>query len=125
MSKFSKNIGLLLGGTMGLATSWAISAPKSPVKKKLPSATIKNVEFVPNLKVTRKNKVYHIHHWMYFSVFYGSLMLVRRPFRGKKFLNAFLLGLIFQGLSYKDRLSVKKPHDKKLLLKKPLKALNN
>lgn len=108
MSKLSKNLGLLLGGSMGLATSWAISAPKSPVNKKIPETRVKNIEFSPNLKIKRKNKVYHIHHWMYFSLFYGSLLLIRKPFTGKKFLNGFFLGLIFQGLSYKDRLRVRK-----------------
>lgn len=111
MSKLSKSLGLLFGGSMGALTSWILSAPKSPVKQKLPEAGIKNVEILPNVRIKRKNKIYHIHHWMFFSVFYASFMLIRRPFTGKKFINGFVLGLIFQGISYKDRLQIKKPHE--------------
>lgn len=108
MSKLSKNLGLILGGGMGLATSWILSAPKSPIKRKLPEAGIKNVEILPNVTIRRKNRIYHIHHWMFFSVFYASIMLVKKPIAGKRFINGFVLGLIVQGLSYKDRLHIKK-----------------
>lgn len=114
MSKLSKNLGLLLGGSLGAVTSWIWSAPNSAVNKKLPEVGIKNVEILPNVRVTRKNKIYHIHHWMFLSIFYIPLLFLRRPIKGKRFVNGFVLGLIAQGLSYDDRLEVRKPHLKEI-----------
>lgn len=96
---------------MGAVTSWVLSAPnKSSGENRLPQLKVKNVEILPNVKIKRKEESYHIHHWMYFSVFYASLMFIRRPFAGKKFVKGFVLGLIFQGFSYKDRLQIREPH---------------
>ena len=110
MSKMSKNLGIILGGSMGIATSWMFSAPKSPIKLKLPETEVKNVEILPNLKIRRRNHVYHVHHWVYISFFYASLFVFRKPFTGKRFIHGFVLGLIVQGLTYKDRFSLKYPH---------------
>lgn len=107
MSKLSKNLGLLLGGLIGATISLVFSKPNSLGENRLPELKVKNVEILPNVKIKRKKEIYHIHHWMTFSVFYATLMFIRRPFAGKKFINGFVLGLIFQGFSYKDRFQVK------------------
>ena len=84
MSKMSKNLGIILGGSMGIATSWMFSAPKSPIKLKLPETEVKNVEILPNLKIRRRNHVYHVHHWVYrgFSTLHLLSLENRLPEKG-------------------------------------------
>lgn len=92
---------------LGVSISWIFSHPKSPAKKKMPTKSAKNVHFFPNLKIHQEKHYYHIHHWMYFGIIYVMLFMFRKSFRGKKVAEGFILGLILQGLTYKDRFRVK------------------
>lgn len=108
MSKVFKHLLLISGIASGVLISWIFSHPSSPAKKKLPEKSIKNIHFFPNFKIHRKKHHYHIHHWMYFGLAYCILFAFRVNFKGKKAVEGFILGLVIHGLSYKDRLAIKK-----------------
>src|SRR3989344_102659 len=80
---------------------------KSPVYKKLPEKKLKNVSYLPNIKIQKDSGHYHIHHWMIFSALYAPFILIKRL--RSKFLHGLIIGSIVQGLTYKDRFRVKHP----------------
>ncbi len=95
---------LLIGAGAGLAfvTFWMTSHPKSKVHKALPNKSFKNIHVLPHVKIVTKDKTYHFHHWLTFSILYWRLFLKKQVFRSK-LLHGMMLGSIFQGLTYKDR----------------------
>ena len=97
---------VLIGATLGFSLSWLISHPRSRVRNKLPQKQVRSVYLLPNLKVVRKNNVYHIHHWL----FLGFLQLVTRRKVTSKLYHGMILGGILHGLSYKDRFRVRYRH---------------
>ena len=106
MPKLKTDIEIAAATSIGAATSWVVSNPGSAVNKKLPEKEIKNIELSPFFGIKEKNKVIHIHHWMFISAFVVSLAAIGEPVKGKRFINGFLLGLIIQGLSYNDRFKI-------------------
>ena len=106
-----------LGGLLGFSFFWLTSHHKSPVSRRLPSRRIKNVHIwssehslhnTPEIRIARKDKHYHVHHWAIFGVSYLPLLLMRRKIRSK-LLHGFFIGSILQGLTYKDRFNFIKP----------------
>lgn len=104
-SKTKKTLKMLLGATTAFSILTLTSHPRSRVHKKIPKVKVKNVSLLPSFKIARKEKIYHIHHWLYLSSLY--VVLRRKKLLGKKtFLHGLLLGSIIQGLAYKDRFKV-------------------
>lgn len=100
-------LGTLIVGVLGASASWATSSPRSSFKKRIPNEKIKNIDILPNLIIEEKNKDIHIHHWFYLSFFYISIVMVKKGFPASRFVKAFVLGSIIQGLSYNDRLKLR------------------
>lgn len=97
---------LAIGALAGFSIGWILSHQKSNVKKKLPEKKIKSLQILPNIKLERKDKVYHFHHWMVLSSFYFPLLIKKGNFLKHKFLHGVVLGGIVQGLSFKDRFNI-------------------
>lgn len=97
---------IVLGGSLSFAALYLTSHPKSPLNKKIPTKKIKNIHFAPSLKIHHKNKVFHFHHWLVFSVIYIPLLLMRNKILRSKILHGAFLGSILQGLIYKDRFNI-------------------
>ena len=98
---------ILVGGILGYCFFWLTSHPtKSPLQRKIPQKQFKNVSYLPELKIRRHDKEYHLHHWMNLSVLYVLLLFVRKGYFKSYMLRAFLLGSILQGLLYQDRFKV-------------------
>lgn len=105
----TKNVGkMLFGGLFGFALWSLFSYPKSAVNKKWPEKKIKNLQVLPHIQYHSKDKTYHIHHWMYFTGLYLTILTLRRKMLKSKLLHGFFLGSIIQGLIYKDRFHVVK-----------------
>ena len=103
-----------LGAAAGFMVFWLASHEKSPFKAKLPEKKVKNLSLLPNIKIMKEDKHIHLHHWFNISSVYFYLYWRKRGLFSNKLLNGFLMGSIFQGLSYNDRFSfVYKPEDKK------------
>lgn len=94
------------GASFAFAVFWITSHPKSKVHKALPNKKIKNLQVLPHVKIVTKDKSYHFHHWMTFSVIYWRLFLKKKIFRSK-LLHGMMLGSILQGLTYKDRFQIR------------------
>lgn len=94
---------ILVGATLGFSLSFLISHPRSRVRSKLPQKRMRSVYFLPNLRVVRKNNVYHIHHWL----FLAFLQLLTRGKVTSKLYHGMILGGILHGLSYKDRFRIR------------------
>lgn len=104
-----------LGAAAGFALFWFASHEKSPLKSRLPEKKLKNIALLPNIKIIKDDKHIHLHHWLNITSVYGLLYWKKRNLLGNKLLNGFLMGSIFQGLSYEDRFSIiYKPQDKLL-----------
>lgn len=102
-----------IGAAAGFALFWLASHEKSPLKAKLPQKNIKNLSILPNIKIKREDKHIHLHHWLNIASIYGLLYWKKRNLLNSKLFNGFLMGSIFQGLSYDDRFSfVYKPQNK-------------
>ncbi len=109
--EFTKEMGkFVAGGLTGFSLFTISSHNKSPVKKRIPEKRIKNISYLPSVKVYKKDEHYHIHHWMIFSLFYANLLLLLKLLKKKslksKILHGFFIGSIIQGLIYKDRFRV-------------------
>ena len=113
LNDFAK-LGLGIAG--GFALFWFASHPtKSPLRKKLPVKKFKNVYLLPEIKIERKDKHIHFHHWLNISAVYVLLYWKKRHVLENKLLSGFLVGSILQGLSYEDRFSfIYKPEEKLL-----------
>lgn len=95
-----------LGAAAGFALFWLTSHPtSSPLRKKLPEKKIKNLYLLPEIKIARKDKHIHLHHWFNVGALYMLLYWKKRPVLNNKLFSGFLVGSILQGLSYEDRFS--------------------
>ncbi len=101
-----QTVKLGVAGTVGFLVSYFISHPSHPksLRNKLPEKRIKNVQILPNIKITHKEKEYWLHHWASYASLYAWLLLSRKEsLKKRKMFHAFMLGTIMQGLTYKDR----------------------
>ncbi len=102
----ARDAGKFLAGAISGFSFFAVSSHrKSPIYKMLPNRKIKNISYFPNIKIQKKNKHYHIHHWMIFSALYAPFILIKRL--RSKLLHGLIIGSIIQGLTYKDRFRIK------------------
>lgn len=101
-----KALKVALGATAAFSLFTIISHPRSKIYKNIPRVKVKNVDVLPNLRIKRKEKIYHIHHWLYWSSLYAYLLLRKKRILKKTFLHGFIVGGILQGLAYKDRFKV-------------------
>lgn len=81
----------------------------SPLHKKIPSKALRNVSLIPHLKIQRKDKEIHMHHWVNFALAYGFIAIKKRHLLKRHAFHGFIIGSILQGLTYKDRFKVVRP----------------
>lgn len=96
------------GTLLGFSFFWMTSHPKSPLNKKLPEKSIKNLSYSPNIHIRREDKAYRLHHWAIFSFLYLLFIFIRKGFLKSKIMRGFMFGSIIQGLTYKDRFNFMK-----------------
>jgi hypothetical protein len=96
----------LLGGGLGFLFFSLTSHHHSPVRKRLPEKSYKNLTILPSIKLVRRQHIIHFHHWMNFLII--SLLISRSNKRALKsrVLKGFFIGSILQGLLYKDRFKI-------------------
>ena len=93
-----------LSGLVSFLLFHLTSRPKSKINKKYPSLKFRRFELFPRINFEAKNKIFHIHHWMYLA---PILLITQTVGRGIHFLqsdvlNGFIIGGILQGLMYED-----------------------
>lgn len=112
--KQSRN--LLLGGVFGYTLFWLTSHPtRSPLKRRFPQGKIKNVSYFPNIKISRKEREYWLHHWINLSIIYILLLAKKNRLRKSSLTHGFFLGSIIQGLLYPDRFHIREKSEPLLI----------
>ncbi|MEX2012780.1 MAG: hypothetical protein WD967_00080, partial [Candidatus Levyibacteriota bacterium] len=56
-----------LGGILGFSFFWLTSHHRSPVHKRIPEKKYRSVHYLPHVKIERKDRHYHVHHWAIFG----------------------------------------------------------
>lgn len=75
-----KALKVILGATTAFSLFTIISHPRSKVYKNIPYVKVRNIDVLPNLRIKRKEKIYHIHHWLYWSSLYTIFCLEKKEF---------------------------------------------
>lgn len=105
------------GGALGYFLFWLASHPtRSPLRKRIPQKQFKSVSILPEIKIARRNKEYHFHHWLNISTLYLLILLKKKRLPHSKFINGLMLGGVIQGLSYKDRFKIIKKYESEELI---------
>lgn len=111
------NAKIAAGGALGYFLFWLASHPThSPLRKRIPQKQYKGVSILPEIKIARKNKEFHFHHWLNISTLYLLIFLKKKRLPHSKFINGLMVGGIIQGLSYKDRFKIIKKYEKEELI---------
>lgn len=91
--------GIIFGALIGFLLFTLATHPKSRINKKLPDKKIRNVQLFPRINVSTRNRIVHVHHWMFLT----PILLFIQNFTQSNLLHGFLIGGILQGLMFKDR----------------------
>lgn len=88
---------------VGYITEHFSSNPKTKVYSHIPKIKIKPLELFPSVKFTFGNKIFHLHHWMSYSI----LLIITIAFEGGGifdilFIKGFLFGGAIQGFTFPD-----------------------
>ncbi len=111
---------MVVGGSVGFFLFWLTSHPtRSPLRRRLPNKKVKNVELLPEIRISRKNTSYHFHHWLNIGSIYLFLYWKKRGWWRNKFFNGLMLGGILQGLSYRDAFTFRTRHKSALAKIRP------
>ena len=112
-----ENAKIAAGSALGYFLFWLASHPtRSPLRKRIPQTQYKSISILPEIKIARKNKEYHLHHWFNISTLYLLIYLKKKRLPHSKFINGLMLGGIIQGLSYKDRFKIIKKYESEQLI---------
>lgn len=90
------------GGIISFILLTLFTHPKSRLNKKLPEKKIKNIQLFPRMNVSAKNRVFHVHHWMWLT----PVFLFFHNLTHSDLLSGAVLGGIFQGFLFRDRFKI-------------------
>jgi len=96
----------ILGISFGYSLWLLLSHPSKFLKNKLPEIKLKSVQFLPNFRIKIKQKLFHIHHWIFLILILGILIYTTNSFTQLLLLKGFILGGAIQGITYKDRFKI-------------------
>ncbi len=80
----------------------SLSDPRSKVQKKIPFLKLKWFQILPSIKIHVKGKIFHLHHWMHFSIIFLISVIVNNGVLSLPVTKGLLLGGIIQGLTFTD-----------------------
>jgi hypothetical protein len=92
-----------ISAIIGYLTLRFASHPNSKIYKKLPHLKIKSVDLFPNIKITVRGRIIHIHHWFSFTILLCISIFVTGGILDSWLTRGFLLGGVYQGLRFPDR----------------------
>ncbi len=88
----------LTASIIGFLIFYVLTHPRSFVHRKLPKLKIKGFQLSPSVTVTIKGKIYHIHHWLGFSIILVVSIFVNTGVLSLIFTKGVLSGGIVQGI---------------------------
>jgi len=80
--------------------------PNSYVYKRLPRLKSERIEFFPNIRITVKGRIVHLHHWLFLSIIFVISVVVNGGILDAFYTKGYLLGGIVQGFTFPDWKSV-------------------
>ena len=83
-----------------------ISYIYSKIYDKLPNIKIKRIEFFPSVKILLSGKVFHLHHWLGFSILLVISIFIEGGFLTSMGAKGILSGGVIQGLITRKSLKV-------------------
>lgn len=91
----------LEAGLIGFATLSVVTHPRSFIWKRLTNKQfkLKKIQVFPSIRILRKDKIIHFHHWVNFSILLLISALTSNRFLDNNFTQGFLIGGVLQGLS--------------------------
>lgn len=98
---------IFVGGSAGFIIFMLATHPGSKVNKRLPDTKFKNLQVFPRLSLSARNRVFHVHHWMFLT----PILILIQNLSQSNILHGFVIGGIVQGLLYKDRFNFVFRHD--------------
>jgi hypothetical protein len=98
----------LISSLAGYTTFHFTSHPNSRLHKKIPTVKLKNVQFLPSIRITVRGKTFQLNHWMHFTILLCVSIFMPSAFLDSWYTRGFMLGGLVQGLRYSDRGLVKK-----------------
>lgn len=84
----------------------ALSAHQIYFKKRLPRVKRGKLQILPNLIINIKDYKIHIHHWIWMSLVFAYVNHIAKGMNHLLYLKFFAIGVISQGLSFKDRFKI-------------------
>ena len=88
----------LIASIIGYLVFYILTNPKSFVHRKLPKLKIKGLQLLPSVTVTIAGKIYHMHHWLGFSIILVVSIFVTTGVLSLIFTKGVLSGGIVQGI---------------------------
>ena len=95
-------VAFILSVVFGYKFNISLTKQGGKINKKLPNIKIKYFQLCPIVSIHLKNKIIRIHHWFAYSIILIITLTVNPGFLGSVFTSGYLVGAIFQGLSFPD-----------------------
>jgi hypothetical protein len=94
----------LIGGVASFVLFHFTTRPKSKINRKYPQVKIKRIQILPSFHIEAKNKIFHVHHWMWITPLYLAIQTIGRGITifQSDILHGLMIGGIVQGLMFED-----------------------
>ena len=92
-------LSLVPATALGYLTLRATTHPKARIRRKLPSFQYKRAMFFPVIRIRAFGRIFHLHHWMSFSLLLAISGPTSFGILDHSFTRGILLGGIIQGLT--------------------------
>ncbi len=93
-----------LSGIASFVIFHLTTRPKGKINQKYPRVKFKRIQLFPSFNFEAKNKIVHVHHWMWLTPLYVIAQTIGRGFAifQSDIVHGLLLGGILQGLMFED-----------------------
>jgi len=92
-----------ISAVVGYITFRFATHPNSKIYKKWPRIKFKSIDIFPNVRITIRGRIIHIHHWFSFTILLCISIFVTGGILDSWLTRGFLMGGVFQGLRFPDR----------------------
>lgn len=91
-------LSIVPAAALGYLTLRATTHPTARIRRKLPNIKVKRVQFFPVIRIHLFGRVFHLHHWLSFSILLIISNTLPVGILESTFARGVLLGGIIQGL---------------------------
>lgn len=91
-------LSILPATVLGYITLRATTHPTAKIRRRLPNIKVKRLQVFPVIRVNLFGRVFHLHHWLNFSILLALSNFLPIGILESTFTKGILLGGIIQGL---------------------------